>query len=429
MKRSELAPTLKAVYDKHRGFGSIKVPDAGYENIWFIVPPPPPRKLICDLPLRALAKARSVLARQPDFASLTPLDKLVSYYFVRREAVESSRLEGTWSTIDQLLTPNTVADSPGAPDGRQSVRGYAHAIEKYLAKAAALKERVFTQETVRQVHKEIMAKDPRFRGVPGALRAPGQPGAIVQIGGSFRKEESTYNPAPPAFVAASLQAVLDWLGDENLAQRGAAGLGGFTLPVRLALGHAHFEAVHPFSDGNGRVGRALWPLQMVCADQMPVYLSGFVEAYRGDYGRALQAAQKKLAYGEIIEFICEAIVRGQAEAAVTRAAIEGLPALWIKRARFREGSAALRALAVLQRQPIVTISLLQGELKLTNEAARLALDQLVDRGVARNRGRSGRELVFAAEEIIALLSRPFGSDIAQALKEGQRALRKTAKPG
>ena len=428
MKRSELAAPLKAAYDKHRGFGSIKLPDAGYEHIWFIVPPPPPRKLICDLPLRALAKARCVLARQPDFASFTSLDKLVSYYFVRREAVESSRLEGTWSTIDQLLTPSTVADPQGAPDGRQSVRGYAHAIEKHLARAAALKERVFTQETVRQIHKEIVAKDPRFRGLPGALRSAGMPGAIVQIGGSFRKEESTYNPAPPAFVASSLQAVLDWLSDEKLTQRGDAGIGGFTLPVRLALAHAHFEAVHPFSDGNGRVGRALWPLQMVCADHMPVYLSGFVEAYRDDYGRALRSAQKKLAYGGIIEFICEAIVRGQAEAAATRAAIEGMPALWIKRARFREGSAALRALDVLQRQPIVTIALLQGELKLTNEAARLALDQLTERGVARNRGRFGRELVFAAEEIIALLSRPFGSDVVQALKEGQRALRKNAKP-
>ena len=100
----------------------------------------------------------------------------------------------------------------------------------------------------------------------------------------------------------------------------------------------------------------------------------------------------------------------------------------VKRARFREGSAALRALDVLQRQPIVTIALLQGELKLTNEAARLALDQLIERGIARNRGRFGRELVFAAEEIIALLSRSFGSDVVQALKEGQRALRKNAKP-
>ena len=68
------------------------------------------------------------------------------------------------------------------------------------------------------------------------------------------------------------------------------------------------------------------------------------------------------------------------------------------------------------------------ELKLTNEAARLALNQLIERGIARNRGRFGRELVFAAEEIIALLSRPFGSDVVQALKEGQRALRKNAKP-
>jgi len=64
--------------------------------------------------------------------------------------------------------------------------------------------------------------------------------------------------------------------------------------VRLAVAHAHFEAVHPFSDGNGRVGRALWPLQMACAGRTPLYLSGFVESYRNDYGRALQSAQKRL---------------------------------------------------------------------------------------------------------------------------------------
>lgn len=422
MNKQELAAPLRIPYTAARGFGLAKADAPGYENIWFVVPPPPPRRVPEGLPLRALGKASEVLARQRDLGATSPIDKLLSYYFVRREAVESSRLEGTWSTIDEILTPCAVRNVGANADGRQSVRGYASALETHLARAADLHEKVFTQDTVRRIHAEIVAKDPNFRGEPGVLRAPGRARAVVQIGGSFRKEESTYNPAPPAFVSASLKKVLDWLADGALAQRGDAGVSGFTLPVRLALAHAHFEAVHPFSDGNGRVGRALWPLQMACSDKMPLYLSGFVEAYKNDYGRALEAAQKKLSYGAIVEFVCEAIIRGDGEASVTRTAIEGLPALWKTRAKFRGESASLRALEVLQRQPIVTITLLVEQLKLTKQAVRVALAQLTERGIVRNRGRSGRTQVFAAEELLSLLSRPFGSDPALAMEEGRRVM-------
>ncbi len=422
MKREELANRLRAPYDHSRGYGVAKTPEPGYENIWFVVPPPPPETPPAKLPLKALARASEILARQKEFSALDGVDKLISYYFVRREAVESSRIEGTWSTIDHVLTPGELHDTGEADKARQSVRGYAHTLETHLARAAREKERIFTLKTVLDIHRDIVSKDPHFRGKAGMLRAPGGAGCVVQIGGSFRKEASTYNPAPPRYVASSLKPVLGWLSDTELAQRGDAGVSGFTLPVRLAVVHAHFEAVHPFSDGNGRVGRALWPLQMACAGRMPLYLSGFVEAYREDYGRALQAAQKRLSHAELIEFICEAIVRSDAEATASRAAIEELPGRWRARARFRGGSTALRALELLQRMPIVTIAALVDELGVTKQAARVALEHLVDRGVARNRGRAGRTQLFAAEELISLLSRPFGADAEPALEKGRALL-------
>ncbi|HBL18742.1 MAG: hypothetical protein A2X36_05365 [Elusimicrobia bacterium GWA2_69_24] len=425
MKRAELAGRLRAPYDPKRGCGVAKTPERDYENIWFVVPPPPPRTPPAQLPLQALAKASEVLARQTEFSAVGGVEKLIGYYFVRREAVESSRIEGTWSTIDHVLTPGDIHDTGAGRDARQSVRGYAHALETHLARAAREKERIFTRKTILDIHREIVAKDPNFRGEAGVLRAPGRAGSVVQIGGSFRKEDSTYNPAPPRFVASALKPVLDWLSDQELAQRGDAGVSGFTLPVRLAVVHAHFEAVHPFSDGNGRVGRALWPLQMACAGRMPLYLSGFVEAYRDDYSRALQSAQKRLSYGELIEFVCEALRRSDTEASASRAAIEGLPARWRARARFRGASAALRALELLQRMPIVTIAVLAEELGVTKQAARVALEQLVERGVARNRGRAGRTQLFAAEELIALLSRPFGSDAEAALEKGRLLVAQT----
>lgn len=422
MKREELASRLRAPYDPRKGCGVAKTPEPGYENIWFVVPPPPPLTPPSKLPLRAMAKASEILARQKEFPALDGVDKLIAYYFVRREAVESSRLEGTWSTIDHVLTPGELHDAGEAEKSRQSVRGYARTLETHLARAAREAERVFTLKTVLDIHRDIVAKDPGFRGEAGVLRAPGRVGSVVQIGGSFRKEASTYNPAPPRFVAPSLKAVLDWLSDGEIAQRGDAGVSGFTLPVRLAVAHAHFEAVHPFSDGNGRVGRALWPLQMACAGRTPLYLSGFVESYRDDYGRALQSAQKRLSYADLVEFVCEAILRSDAEASASRAAIAGFPARWRARARFRGGSTALRALELLQRMPIVTIAVLVDELGVTKEAARVALQELVERAVVRNRGRAGRTQLFAAEELISLLSRPFGTDAEAAIKKGRALL-------
>jgi len=422
MKKEELAEQLRRKYDKKRGYGIVKVDTVEYKNIWFVVPPPPPRELPKSLPLEAMGKANVILTRLPSFCEMSSIDKLINYFFVRREAVESSRIEGTWSTIDRVLTPAEIDDTEQAKSESQSVRGYAHAVEKQFQRSFEKREKIFTEKLICELHKDIVSKDPSFRGTPGALRESGRPGDIVQIGGSFRKEESTYNPAPPQYVRASLKHVLDWLSNEELAQKGDAGVAGFTLAVRLAIGHAHFEAVHPFLDGNGRVGRALWPLQMACADRMPLYLSGFVEDQKADYSKALQQSQKKLHYAPIIEFVCEAVVQSEREARVTRVAIEGLPKRWRDRAKFRAGSAASLALEVLLRKPIVTSGTLMEELKLPKQVINPAINQLVERKIIRPRAKVGRAHVYAAEELISLLSRKFGSDAEEAMEAGRQAI-------
>ena len=375
-----------------------------------------------------MGRANATLTRLPSFREMSAIDRLINYFFVRREAVESSRMEGTWSTIDDVLTPGEVFEAGEGKSERKSVRGYAHALEKQFSRALEQKERVFTEEVLREIHKDIVSKDPSFRGEPGALREPGKPRGIVQIGRTNRKEESTYNPAPPQYVKTSLRKVLDWLSDEDLAQRGDAGIAGFTLAVRLAIGHAHFEAVHPFSDGNGRVGRALWPLQMICADRMPLYLSGYVEDQKETYSRALQEAQKRLNYSPIIEFVCEAVIQSEVESKITRAIIEGLPNKWRDRAKFRSGSASFLALDVLQKRPIITSTILMDELKLSKQVASTAISQLVERHIIRPRGKVGRTYVYAAEELIAILSRSFGASAEEALEAGYQTILKQELP-
>src|SRR5690606_23400780 len=169
-----------------------------------------------------------------------------------------------------------------------------------------------------------------------------------------RKEDAIYNPAPPAHVRRCLREVLDWMRDETLIDLGDAGM-GLSLPIRMAIGHAHFEAVHPFSDGNGRLGRMLWAIQMAAADIVPLYLSGYVEANKDEYRAALAEAQKQLSYRRISEFVCRAIVTSHEEESETRRVLQILPIIWQDRGSFRHGSAAQRALDVLVRMPIMSV--------------------------------------------------------------------------
>jgi Fic family protein len=212
------------------------------------------------------------------------------------------------------------------------------------------------------------------------------------------------------------------MSDESILQLGDAGL-GMVLPIRMAVGHSHFEAVHPFSDGNGRVGRMLWALQLVAAGRLPLYLSSYVEAERTEYGEALQEAQKRLSYRRIIDLICRAIIASTEEETVTLQTLQSLPELWQERGRFRSESAAARALELLLRMPVLTVRLLADELGISLPAATAGIKRLEESGVVRDRSGRGRRRIYAAEEVINLLSRPFGAEIDVAL-EGARSLLK-----
>ena len=421
MRRDELVGRLRQPYTPGRGWGTARVQREGYENVWFVVPPPPPRDLPAGLPAGLIGRANALLQARPRRLTAQPLDRLTAYLFARREAVSSSRLEGTWSTIDSVLTP---ADDPEAEAGRSqtlSVRAYAAALEVGAAEIEEQGVRALTVDLLCRLHALVMSRDPDFRGVPGRLRAPGLPGDVVQIGGSGRREESLYNPAPPAHVARCLDEVMAWHTDEEIIELGEAGM-GLSLPLRMAIGHAHFEAVHPFTDGNGRIGRIIWPLQMTATGILPLYLSGYVEQQRQAYSQALQAAQKQLAYGDIIAFLCEAIIASVEEEAAGKSAIAALPDAWETRIRPRRGSAGARALEVVVSKPILTARSLSEDLQVSFQAASSALNTLTKAGVLRERTGHGRNRIFAAEEVIAILARPFADDPEIALEGARRLL-------
>lgn len=421
MRRDELAEVLRQPYTPHRGFGVEKVDKPDYDNIWFVVPGGPPRELSEALSLPLVRNANRALQARPSMQSASSLQRTVAFLLMRREAVSSSRMEGTWSTVDEVL-------SPAADDDRSAtaaVRGYANALTFGIEAVLSDGISVVDRSLVCELHKRVMEKDPALHTIAGVLREPGSPGDVVQIGGIGRKEDSIYNPAPPAHVKRCLEDVLDWMTDSKLMDLGDAGM-GMSLPVRMAVGHTHFEAVHPFSDGNGRVGRMLLALQMAGADRLPLYLSGYVEAEKAEYVAALQEAQRQLAYRRIIEFVCQAIVASGDEELETQRSLEGLPQEWQARGKFRRGSSAARALQLLLRTPVMTVALLAAELEVSVQAASQGLQRLEKAGVVRDRSMRGRNRIYAAEEVIAVLARSFGSDIDVVLQSARSALRSPA---
>ncbi|OFZ25829.1 MAG: hypothetical protein A2381_11110 [Bdellovibrionales bacterium RIFOXYB1_FULL_37_110] len=422
MNLKELHIQLRTPFTKERGYGATKIKSVGFENIYFVVPPAPPEKIDGQLPAKLLSVALKVIGGLPSIDKATPLDKLIHYLFVRQEVVCSSRLEGTWSTIDHALTPGEICDKNEGKNQHQAVRCYANILEEMIEVAKQKKEKIFNEDFICKIHKKIVENDPFATGIPGSLRTEGKSGSIVIIGGGLRRENSIYNPAPPSQVKRCLREVLDWLGDEKLAQLGDASVGGPSLPIRMAIGHVHFEAVHPFTDGNGRTGRMLWPLQMVCSGYMPLYLSGYVEKYKDDYRKSLESAQKKLNYIPMIEFICNAIIETDQENRETRKAIIELERKWQEISKFRDNSAPRRALKLMLTNPIICSSFLEKELGISKTASVDAINALKRKKIIRFRELENRKRIYAAEELIAILSRPYGSDIDLALERAQRLL-------
>lgn len=421
MQRNDLCNELRQKYQDGMACGVAKVEDPDYANLWFVVPPKPPVKLSKKPSLESLSLANRVIDQLPNFDQMDEIDKLIAYLFVRREALFSSRMEGTWSTIDHVLSPdNSLVDDTKLQETR-SIRGYAEGLEQTYQLVHTKKHRVIDLSLLKNLHETFAKKDPNFRGRPGELRAPGQAGSVVYIGGLGRKESSSYNPCPPQYVDKSLKDVLAWFQDDLVAEMGDVGM-GLPLVIRMAIGHAHFEAVHPFSDGNGRVGRMLWPIQMILANKAPLYLSGFVEIEKDEYNKRLNYAQKKLDYNPFIEFLCEAFHASYEESQLTKNTLLGLPQEWSKRGNFRKGSTAAKGLNIFLRQPIITIEQLAEASNTSFRAALSAMNKLEKCKIVKERTKRERSRVYAVEEVISLLSRPFGSDPQLALEQAFKKL-------
>ncbi|WP_375779072.1 Fic family protein [Bradyrhizobium sp. ma5] len=390
MKRSDLSPTVRE---------TLKRLPPPYDSHYGIVPPAPPENGISVAgATKALDAAQAAFGRVDAIAAEMKDPYIVSRVLTRREAVSSSSIEGTQSTLDELLSIEETGDDDARDEARQ-VRNYAVALDGFIPLAAKDGYGVFTMDLIKNLHRAVMKDDPDYQDIPGEIRT-----RVVWIGGQGNIAYSSLNPPPPAVVPDCLAQTVDYLRNEGMQQMTQG------LITRMAIAHTHFEAVHPFRDGNGRVGRLLLPLMMAAEKHIPLYLSPYIESKKGTYYASLKDAQQRLDWQPIITFMADAVAGTVEELIRTRDALSKLSELWQERRKFRKGSAALRALDELHNYPVLTAKRLGEILEISPPQVHQAIAQLEEADILEERTGYARNRVYAAPEALSIINRPFGEE-------------------
>ena len=301
--------------------------------------PPPPLSWDEGLTL-SLSAADRAIGRLAGEGRRLPNPHVLIRPFVRKEAVLSSRIEGTQATLGELLAAEAGAAVDSSPDDLREVGNYVVALENGLERLATLP---VSLRLVRELHEHLM------RGVRGDVATPGEfrrsqnwigpPGCTLN--------EATYVPPPPGELMPCLDAWERFLHDESLPPL-----------VHAAIAHAHFEAIHPFLDGNGRVGRLLITLLLVARDVLPsplLYLSAYFEATRDAYYAHLLALTERGEWEEWLTYFLRGVAL-QSEDAVSRIEqIDELLARWRHDLVGSRSRVPERALDLLAENPFWTV--------------------------------------------------------------------------
>jgi Fic family protein len=239
------------------------------------LPPDPPVRLEGGLRV-LLSRADRALGRLDGSVATLPNPDLFVFMYVRKEAVLSSQIEGTQSSLQDLLAAEAeLFDSVDVPRDVDEVVNYVRAMKHGLAR---LRELPLSVRLIREIHEQLMDGVRGGRLTPGELRR-----SQNWIGpGGARLSEATFVPPPPDVVPEALGALEAFLHARD----------ELPLLVKIGLAHAQFETIHPFLDGNGRVGRLLITFLLTqggVLEKPVLYLSHFLKQHRQEYYDRLQA--------------------------------------------------------------------------------------------------------------------------------------------
>lgn len=359
---------------------------------WTFVPAPLPGRLQWTNSLvKTLADASAVLGQLQSMTHWKFLDpRRLLRLFLRREAELSSRIENTYARVQTLLLYEKLpAIEEKAPDVREVENNF-KALEYGLA---AVEHRPISLGLIKEMHQILL------QGVRGDDHTPGQFRQVqAHIGRSNKIEEARFVPPPHHEVEPSMRELERYIQQPD------------DLPalVRLAMVHYQFEAIHPFSDGNGRIGRVLILMLMSTEGVLRTPLlnpSAPLERQRREYYDHLLAVSQRGAWSEWVEFV----IRGIADEAL--ATIDRIQRLEVLRQRYLDQLSAVRASPLAAKlvdrlfaEPSVTLQQVAEVLQTSKPSAQKLIDRFMGAGILRETTGQQRNRVYLAQEIVDQLS-------------------------
>jgi Fic family protein len=371
------------------------------EGRWAFVPGPLPPNLEYGPTLVAvLSEADRALGELAGLGRTLPNPYLLTRPFLRREAVLSSRIEGTRASLVDLFAfevePPLFAE-PERSDDVQEVQNYVRALEHGMAR---LEDLPISQRLLREMHAVLMEAVRGQQRDPGEVRRVqnwiGPPGAPL--------DEATYVPPPPAEIPAALSALERYIHGDT----------GLPPLMEIALVHYQFEAIHPFLDGNGRIGRLLITLMLIERDLLPeplLYLSAYFERHRGAYYDHLLAVSQNGEWEGWLLFFLRGVSVEARDASLRAGKLFELRETYRERLQ-REGARPnlLTAVNHLFANPVTSIRELAEVLGVSFEAARRLVSSLEERDVLEEITGRRRNRVYAASEILQVLQGPLENE-------------------
>ncbi|MBM4061624.1 MAG: Fic family protein [Planctomycetes bacterium] len=345
------------------------------------LPPEPPVDLGGGIQVD-LERAHVALGRLDSISTLLPGTNHFLYAYVRKEALLSSQIEGTQSSLSDLLLYE-IEQAPGVPlDDVLEVSNYVAAMQHGLARLRG--GFPFCNRLICEIHQHLLAKGRGNEKQPGEFRR-----SQNWIGGT-RPGNARFVPPPADLLPDCLGALEIFLNRTD---------DGLPTLVRAALAHVQFETIHPFLDGNGRVGRLLITFLLCHAGILReplLYLSLYFKQHRDDYYRLLDQVRREGDWEAWLAFFLDGVARtanGAVDSARRLHALFDADHKRLQQQGRRAGS-ALRVHEALKRRPVITLHEVAKSTQLTFPTASHGMQVLADLGIAREVTGKRRNRVF-----------------------------------
>ncbi|NNM66283.1 MAG: Fic family protein [Burkholderiales bacterium] len=355
------------------------------------LPPVPPLDLTGQRQKR-LEAALLACGRLDGIAAMLPDPDLFLYTYVRREAVLSSQIEGTQSSLSDLLLFE-LEDVPGVPlDDVVEVSNYVVALEHGLTRLRG--GFPLSNRLIREVHEKLLARG------RGADKQPGEFRRSQNWIGGTRPGNALFVPPPPNLVEACMAQLEVFLHADD---------DGLPTLVRAALAHVQFETIHPFLDGNGRVGRLLIALILFESNvlrQPLLYLSLFFKQHREEYYRLLGLVRTSGDWESWLDFFLDGVAQTAGQAVETAHRLLAL--FRDDAARVQElgraAASALRVFDALRARPLSSIGTIVERTGAAYPTVGRAVESLETLGIVREVTGRKRERVFGYTHYLDILN-------------------------